>query len=614
MAARTLHLASGLALPLDAITQTFGIFGLKGSGKSSTSATFVEQGVGVGGRFVVADPTGVWWGLMHAGTGPGLPGIVFGGEHADVPLAPTAGHVVAEFVVQQDEYPVVVLDLSLMRKAERTRFMLDFLETLYHENREVLHVVLDEAHQFAPTQARDGGNTIPLLGAVEDVVALGRKRGLGITMISQRFATLNANVREQIGTMVAHQLVGALDRKALRLWIEAQADPAREREALDSIAKLGIGEALVWSPAFLKFFGIVAVSAPTTFDSRATPKVGQRVKQPGKRAPVDLGLLQERMAATIQEAEANDPKKLRALLADETGRRKTLGARVEELERLLAERPPETERVEVPVVTDRDVERLQEIVDRVHNTAEIVVEGYESLREVLDPLGSNMMVALNERMLRPAEQSVTIVPAARPADPPRQTPTTRRPAPEAAPDPGATGGAGSSSNGTVTGPAQRVLDALAWYGALGIPSPDRIQVGFIAGYKVGKKGGGYFANLLGSMRTSGWIDYPTSGAVTLTAEGAALAHDPGLPRENRALQEAVLSRLTAPEARVIRVLLDVHPASLGRVELGARAGYTVTEKGGGYFANMLGRLRTLGLLDYPRQGEVVAADVLFPLG
>jgi hypothetical protein len=46
----------------------------------------------------------------------------------------------------------------------------------------------------------------------------------------------------------------------------------------------------------------------TTFDSRATPEVGKKRKAPTKRAPVDLDTLRERMAATIEEAEAQRPE------------------------------------------------------------------------------------------------------------------------------------------------------------------------------------------------------------------------------------------------------------------------------------------------------------------
>jgi len=56
------------------------------------------------------------------------------------------------------------------------------------------------------------------------------------------------------------------------------------------------------------------------------------------------------------------------------------------------------------------------------------------------------------------------------------------------------------------------------------------------------------------------------------------------------------------------VLIDVYPEALDNTELARRAGY---EPGGGAFNNPRGRLRTLGLVDYPERGMVVARPVLF---
>jgi hypothetical protein len=635
-----IRLSDDLALPLEAITETFGIFGRKGQGKSSTAATFVEQGVAVGGRFVIADPTGVWWGLMHDGDGPGLPGIVFGGEHADVPLERTGGHVVAEFVVQQEEYPVVVLDMKLMRKADRTTFMLAFLETLYHDNREALHVVLDESWQFAPTQAREGGETIKLLGAVEDVVALGRSRGLGITMISQRFATLNANVREQIGTLVTHQLTGALDRKALKGWVEAQGDPAREKEMMDGIAKLGTGHALVWSPAFLSFFGVVDVNKPTTFDSRATPKVGQRVKKPGKRAQVDLGVLRERMAATIEEAERNDPKKLQerlrhaetkltAALRDNAARptheqAEEMRREIARLNAVLESRPPET--VEVSVISAEHVLELVTAVNMLRTAANPIAEALTKLVEQPHNVGATMLRG----------------PEARPADPPRQSTKsqlqtreaalaqadgdtdgstsksgsshtgrakahavsdrTARPGPEAAPERGATGGASINSS------EQKVLDAIAWYEALGISTPTKQQVALVASYK---SVGGRFGNLLGALRSKGMVVYPGAGMVQFTPEGRSLARDASLPHDNEAVQQQVLSKLNPSQQRVLQTVIDTYPRPIEKALSAELCDYAAI---GGRYGNLLGSLRSLGLVEYPEPGFVVARDVLFPVG
>lgn len=53
---KTLKLADDLALPLDAVTQTFLVVGKRGSGKSNTAARFVEQLHRARLPFVVLDP------------------------------------------------------------------------------------------------------------------------------------------------------------------------------------------------------------------------------------------------------------------------------------------------------------------------------------------------------------------------------------------------------------------------------------------------------------------------------------------------------------------------------------------------------------------------------
>lgn len=609
--AKPIVLAPDLALPLDAVTRTFGIFGQRETGKSTTGAVLVEGAVHAGGRSVVMDPTGVWFGLTRAGAGPGLPGVVLGGENADAPLEPTAGKVVAEFVISTD-YPLVVLDMKLLRKHQRQHFAMEFLETLYHDNRDPLLVVMDEAAQFAPQQMREGGDVPRLLGAVEDLVKLGRSRGLGAAMIEQRIATLNANVREQIGTLVAHRLIGPLDRKALKDWINAQGEPEREAEALALISKLDPGTALVWSPAWIKFFGLVAMNNATTFDSRATPEVGKRRKSPGKRASVDLATLRVLMAETIEKQKANDPALLKK--------------RVAELERELAKRPTEQAEkvvevslppVEVPVLTaadrraieqvSRSVEQMEARIGKLMKPMSDALARVASIQTKFEqevgramrvaPSGSlpdrqtggNVAVALD----RHRKRSLSIqVDATEPARPPAAT---------------------AQSNGGVSGQHQRVLDAILWFEQMRITWPTRIQTGFVAGYKVSKKGGGTFAQVIADMTRDGLIEQGR-GTLALTEAGRSLANDPGLPSENAEMHRAVLARLPDPEARILQVLIERAPDAISRVDLGAATGYQVTSKGGGTFAQLLSNLKQLGLIDYPRPAHVVALDVLFPMG
>jgi hypothetical protein len=83
-----------------------------------------------------------------------------------------------------------------------------------------------------------------------------------------------------------------------------------------------------------------------------------------------------------------------------------------------------------------------------------------------------------------------------------------------------------------------------------------------------------------------------------------------LPRTNEALQQAVLSRLQPSQARLLEALVRVHPHALDRAALGEQTGY---EPRGGRFTNLLGELRTLGLIEYPQPGIARACDVLFPV-
>jgi len=179
-----LTLGPGLVLPVEAVTETFAILAKRGAGKTYTAAVLVEEMMSAGLPVVIIDPVGVWWGLRSSadGTAEGLPVVIFGGDHADLPLAETAGELLADLVV--DERVPAVLDLSTLSKSAARRFMTDSAERLYHRNRDPLHLVLDEADAFAPQRTDPGGQR--LLGAIEDLVRRGRARGIGLTMISQR--------------------------------------------------------------------------------------------------------------------------------------------------------------------------------------------------------------------------------------------------------------------------------------------------------------------------------------------------------------------------------------------------------------------------------------------
>jgi hypothetical protein len=125
---RSIQLATDLQLPLESVTETFAILANRGSGKSVTAHRLVEQMHQAGLPVVVVDVKGDWWGIRSSanGKGPGLPFVIFGGDHGDVPLEPTAGELLADLIVD-DRIPAV-LDLSHMSKSKARAFATSFAE------------------------------------------------------------------------------------------------------------------------------------------------------------------------------------------------------------------------------------------------------------------------------------------------------------------------------------------------------------------------------------------------------------------------------------------------------------------------------------------------------
>ena len=125
---------------LDAVVERhLVVLGKTGSGKTYAAKGIVERLVQRRRHVCIVDPTGVWWGLKataDGGVSP-LPVAVLGGDHGDLALEESMGETAAAAVVR---LPItLVLDLSLMTHAARTRFLTDFFATLFRLNRDVLH-------------------------------------------------------------------------------------------------------------------------------------------------------------------------------------------------------------------------------------------------------------------------------------------------------------------------------------------------------------------------------------------------------------------------------------------------------------------------------------------
>lgn len=606
---KKLHIAKGLTLPLEVVTQTIGILAKRRAGKSYAMRRFAEQLFKAGQQIVIVDPKGDQWGIRSAadGVSPGLPVVILGGERADVPLEVHGGEIVAKLVVE--ERASVLLDLSVFRKREVAVFMSDFLENLYRlKAREIyrtpMMLILDEADAIAPQKPMDGEQR--MLGAAEDIVRRGGQRGIGCTLVTQRSAVINKNVLTQIQILITLRTIAPQDLSAIDAWVDVHGTNEERKTLKESLPALPVGDAWVWSPGWPTVEGIfqrVHVLPIETFDSAATPKPGERRIEPKNLADVDLDALSKQMAATIERAKATDPKELNRRVAD---RDKTIRELKAQIEKSATAKPAigkETiKKVEKPVVLAKHLQRMEKYRDALESIiqrAASLLDGakvaqVEIVKVIGDAKAVNAQTVATTAPPRPTvreEQTRDYVPI----KPARQVMADLDKA---------------TTNGEISGVMQKILDAIAEFEVMGIDRVPKVQAAFMAGYSnlMSKS----FANAMGSLRSAGYITYPDSDSLAFTNAGRALANDVSAPLSTEELQGRIRELLGGVHENIIKQIIPVYPDAVEKADLAKACGYSnVMSKS---FANALGRLRTLGFIDYPSTGYVAATNLLFPAG
>jgi hypothetical protein len=355
----TLAFADSLALPSrEAVTQKYGFIGRSGSGKSYAAEKLAELFIGAGAQIVVLDWVGIWWSLRLGPNGktPGFEHVyIFGGEHGDVPLLPTSGALMADLIV--DKHVSAVLDVMQFRKADRTRFATAFAEQFFHRKktaRSAVHLFIEEAQAYLPQFVR--GDDARMVGVFEDIGKVGRNYGIGTSLISQRPQAINKDVLNQVEVLLAFQTNGPQERKAISGWTAE--NTVAGAAMIAELPTLRTGDALVWSPQWLRVSKRVHVLKRTTYDASSTPTHGQtRRVAPRRLKPADLAALGTEIEATAEKAKADDPAVLKRTVQELAGKlEKTAHAlsMATTGQQALAEQVKATKAKTTPILTDAD--------------------------------------------------------------------------------------------------------------------------------------------------------------------------------------------------------------------------------------------------------------------
>ncbi len=556
---------AAFALPVSLCTQSIAVLAKKGAGKSYLAAVISEELHAAGIPPIIIDPTGAHWGLKAGADShtEGLPFVVFGGSHADLPLSEDAGEMIAT-AITENLFPAI-LDLSLFRKGQVNRFLTAFFETLYLKNREVIHLVCDEADAYAPQ--KPFAEQARTLGAMEDIVRRGRIRGIGVTLITQRPQVLNKDVLTQCDILVAMRLIHPKDIGAIREWIAVHGDPDKAKKLIASLPSLPTGTAWFWAPEFGDLFERVKIRTRRTFDSSATPKPGQSRKMPTKLAAVDLAKLGEAIQEATRQIQENDPAALRAEIAR---LRKAAGA---------AAAVPvvriETKIERVPVLDQAEREKLTAIlstIGRMETELQATTREFGQLSERI-----NAATAPQPANGRSLLESGRYVPTPAGSMVPREAVQT-------------------GTRDPALGKGEHViLSACIQYPA----GVTRQQLTVLCGYKKSSRD-----LFIQKLRARGYVQGFDSITATSAGIGAAGTIE-RLPAGNE-LRAYWLKKLPMGERRVLAVICEDYPAPIERDAISERTGYKKSSRD-----LFLQKLTSRGIVMPHNRGLVRAADQLF---
>ncbi len=136
-----------------------------------------------------------------------------------------------------DERDQQVIVATLLRRLYKAR--MDTERGKVHSGESYLpypvFVQLEEAHHFAP-----GGAEVVSTGILKQVLAEGRKFGIGVGLISQRPGKLDADVLSQCQTQCIMRIVNEIDQKSVAAAIEGVG-----RDLLENLPALSKGQVIV---------------------------------------------------------------------------------------------------------------------------------------------------------------------------------------------------------------------------------------------------------------------------------------------------------------------------------------------------------------------------------
>lgn len=525
-------------------------------------------------------------------------GYVLAGQDGDVPAAPETAAALCRRLLEL--HASAVLDLSALRVEGRQAFVGAFLDALMGVERALwrpLLVVIDEAHLVCPEV---GQGEAASRQSVIDLCTLGRKRGFCAVLATQRIAKVSNNALAELGNVLIGPTSFAPD-------VRRAADTLGwEKRQSERLKVLEPGQFAARGPALSREVVLVRTGAVVT----SHPSPGQ-IAPPAPPAPDAIRALLEQLGDV---AAAPGPSPASGVGCEHLDELAMLHAEIRGLveDRAEALAALEGERARRAAADGVLTETLTRGVSWALSE---VLAGVEASRATLEAMSA---AAVSGRLLEnsaggppPPAEGVAAVSAAGCIPGPSSEPDAAPRVVAAGGEPAATASDASAAvpRGMLLerGAGERVLDAIATLAGLGVREPNRIAVAALADMAWR---GGHFQRVVGTLVREGLVVAPSSRALLLTAEGAALARAMRVD-SIRDFHSFWLARVSGAPEVLLRELLLRGAGEVPREHLARWAGLAAK---GGHFQRAVGELRDLGAVEALAGGMVRASRLLFPPG
>jgi hypothetical protein len=574
-----------------------------GGGKSYALRRILEQAFGKV-QCIVIDPAGEFATLREKFE------FVLVGKGGETPADIRSAGLVAEKLLELRAS--AVCDLYGMKPHERAPWVKNFLTATMNVPKKLWHPVLfvvDEAHKFCPEK---GEGESEAKGEMLQLVSDGRKYGFCAILATQRLAKLDKSAAaELLNVLIGPTFIDIdLERahKALGIVREHWKEFDAQMKTVEPGHFWALGRAISKERILVKVGGIQTTHPEAGSHKAAAepPPAPDKIKELLPKL-ADLPAAAEEKQKSIAELrrEVIDLRRqLRA--AGQSGSAKAAFVGEVEVWKKRAAEEAKRHLSHISSVT----QKLKGMIDKVQKSHQLVEAAMVRVRQTEDEcikVVSEIGAIVSQRAPSVSSNGDGVS-QNRPTVPglgPRLTVTSTEPAKH---DPTLPDGPERDEKGRegLSGPEQRILDAIAWQNAIGIDQPSQVAVAFLANYTYGTGG---FNNARGALRSKGLVEYIPGDRIALTLEGKRCANPPDMPLTTEELHRRVLDVLETPHQRILKPLLQAYPKPLSDEELAPLAGY---KPGVGGFNNPKGRLRSLGLIEYPQPRHAVAAKILFP--